>query len=222
LDRLDQLTDRLLNRLERDADGHPLNASESHLDECLGCLDRFVALRDLHHGLAAPLPASRRLAGWLEQRLGRAPAETLPARLADRVRRAMHFRVPAWAVAGMAASLIVFTWMGSHYLERPGAGGESPLGTVSRPDRLQPAYRQTPRTISGVVSSIRDATANGVEAHVLDLKDATGTTYLLFTWGRPTVRPGDAVEIDALFAASLPGADARVYQGVVTEVRRAK
>ena len=105
---------------------------------------------------------------------------------------------------------------------RPVAGVEWPAPGPAGPDRLRPAHRQNTRTISGIVSSVRDATSNGVEAHVLSLKEASGATYLLFTWGRPTVRPGDAVEIDALFAAAAPGADPAVYQGVVTEVRRAK
>jgi hypothetical protein len=121
----------------------------------------------------------------------------------------------------MAAVLIAFTWVASHYVEQRIAGHEPPRATVSQPDRLHPARSQTTRTISGVVSAIRDATSNGVEAHVLSLEDATGAMYLLFTWGRPTVRPGDAVEIDALLAASAPGGDTGVYQGVVTEVRRA-
>ena len=222
MDRLDQLTHSLLDRLERDADGHPFSALESHLDECLVCLDRFVALRDARHGLAAPAPPSRPLARRLEQLLGRAPAATLSGRIAERIRLALGLRLPAWAVAGMAAGLVAFTWVATQYVERPVAGLEQQVIDPTGPDRLRPANQQTTRTVSGVVSSIRDATSNGVEAHVLSLKDASGATYLLFTWGRPTVRPGDAVEIEALFAAAAPGADPRIYQGVVTEVRRAK
>jgi hypothetical protein len=221
LDRLDQLTHSLLERLER-GDGHPFSAEETHLDDCLVCLDRFVALRDARHGMAAPARVSRRLATRLEQLLGRAPAATLPARLADRVRSALGVRVPAWAVAGMAAGLVAFTWVATQYVQRPVAGVERPVLDPTGPDRLRPANRQSTRTVSGVVSSIRDATSNGVEAHVLGLKAASGATYVLFTWGPPTVRPGDAVEIEALFAAAAPGADPGVYQGVVTEVRRAK
>jgi len=201
LERLDQLTRGLLDRLERDADGHPFSASDAHLDECLICLNRFVELRDLRHGVAEP---------------------ARPARLVASVRRALRVRIPAWAVAGMAAGLVLFTWVATQHLQWPVAGVEWPAPGPAGPDRLRPAHRQNTRTISGIVSSVRDATSNGVEAHVLSLKEASGATYLLFTWGRPTVRPGDAVEIDALFAAAAPGADPAVYQGVVTEVRRAK
>src|SRR5439155_23639063 len=117
---------------------------------------------------------------------------------------------------------VLLTWVTTQHIYRPAAGIEWPVPDPTRPDRLRPAHGQNARTVSGIVSSIRDATSNGVDAHVLSLKDASGATYLLFTWGRPTVRPGDAVEIDALFAAAAPGADPAVYQGVVTEVRRAK
>ena len=222
MDRLDQLTHSLLDRLERDADGHPFSAAESHLDACLVCLDRFLALGDARNGLAAPAPASRALTRRLEQLLGRAPTATVSARIAERIRLALGLRLPAWAVAGMAAGLVAFTWVATQYIERPVAGLDQRVIDPTGPDRLRPANRQTTRTVSGVVSSIRDATSSGVEAHVLSLKDASGATYLLFTWGRPTVRPGDAVEIEALFAAAAPGADPRIYQGVVTEVRRAK
>ena len=222
MDRLDQLTHGLLDRLDRDADGHPFSASDAHLDECLICLDRFVELRDVRHGVAEPAQVSPRLARRLELLLGRAPAETRPARLVASVRRALRVRIPAWAVAGMAAGLVLFTWVATQHLQWPVAGVEWPAPGPAGPDRLRPAHRQNTRTISGIVSSVRDATSNGVEAHVLSLKEASGATYLLFTWGRPTVRPGDAVEIDALFAAAAPGADPAVYQGVVTEVRRAK
>ena len=221
MDRLDQLTHGLLDRLDRDADGHPFSASDAHLDECLICLDRFVELRDALHGVATPAPVSPRLATRLEQLLGRTPAVPLPVRLVARVRRALDVRIPVWAVTGIAAAVVLLTWGTAHYASRP-IETEWPVPSPTEPDRLRPAHRQSTRTVWGVVSSIRDATSNGVEAHVLSLKDASGATYLLFTWGRPTVRPGDAVEIEALFAAAAPGADPAVYQGVVTEVRRAK
>ena len=78
------------------------------------------------------------------------------------------------------------------------------------------------RTVSGVVSSIRDATSSGVEAHVVSLKDTSGATYVLFAWGRPTIGPGDAVEIEAIFTATTQTAGRPVYQGMATQFRRVR
>jgi len=222
LDRVDRLTDRLLQDLEREASHHPFPASEAHRSECLACLDRFVELRDDVHALAAPAPVSPRLARKLDELLGRTSPEPFRARLTQSARRALVFRVPAWAVAGMAAALVALTWVTTQHMYRPTAGVQWPLPDPTRPDPLNPAHGQGSRTVVGVVSSVRDATSNGVDAHVLSLKDASGATYVLFTWGRPTVRPGDAVEIEALFTSVAQGAGPPVYQGVVTELRRAK
>ena len=83
-------------------------------------------------------------------------------------------------------------------------------------------HRQAPRTVSGVVNSIRDATSNGVEAHIVSLKDTAGASYILFAWGRPTVGPGDSVEIDGIFTSGTQSAGLPVYQGVATQLRRAR
>lgn len=222
MDRVDHLTDRLLLSLEREASGHPFPGSETHRGECLACLDRFVEIRDALHGIATPEPVSPRLTATLNQLMGLAPAETFQARVTERVRRVFAFRVPAWAVAGMAAALVVLTWAATQQLYRPAVGVQWPLPDQTRPDPLNPVHRQSTRTVTGVVSAIRDATSNGVDAHVLSLKDASGATYVLFTWGRPTVKPGDAVEIEALFTGVAQGAGPPVYQGLVTELRRAK
>ena len=222
MDRVDHLTSRLLDDLEREASGHATTGTDAHLGQCLVCLDRFVELRDTLHAIAAPAPVSPRLARQLEQLLGRAPAETLRPRLAKAVRRAVGFRIPAWAVAGMAAALVVLTWVTTQHIDRPAVGVEWPLADPTRPDPLKPAHRQAARTVSGVVSSIRDATSNGVDAHVLSLRDASGATYVLFTWGPPTVKLGDAVEIEALFTSVAQGGGPPVYQGLVTELRRAR
>ena len=72
MERLDQLTRGLLDRLERDADGHPFSASDAHLDECLICLNRFVELRDVRHGVAEPAQVSPRLAASAATRASRA------------------------------------------------------------------------------------------------------------------------------------------------------
>jgi hypothetical protein len=76
--------------------------------------------------------------------------------------------------------------------------------------------------VSGVVRSVRDATSNGVEAHIVDLKDASGASYMLFTWGRPTISKGDTVEIDAIFTPTAPTVGAPVYQGVATALRKTR
>jgi len=222
LDRVDRLTHRLLEDLKREASDHPLTESDAHLAECLPCLDRFVELRDDLHAVAAAEAVSPRLARKLEELLGHEPRETVRTRVLERVRRAFVIRVPAWAVAGLAAALVLVTWVTMQQLYRPAAGVQWPLPDPTRPDSLNPAHRQGSRTVTGVVSSIRDATSNGVAAHVLSLKDASGATYVLFTWGPPIVRPGDAVEIEALFTSAGQGAGPPVYQGVVTELRRAK
>jgi hypothetical protein len=218
LDRLDRLTDRLQADLEREASDHPFEGSDAHLASCLACLDRFVELRDVVHGIAAPRPVSPRLARRLDELQGRTPVDTLRRRLIDGLRRAFVFRVPAWAVGGMAAALVVLTWVVTQHVYQPAVGVQWPLPDPTRPDPLNPAHGQGARTVTGVVSGIRDATSNGVDAHVLSVKDASGATYVLFTWGPPTVRPGDAVEIEALFTGTGQGA----YQGVVTELRRAR
>jgi len=222
VDRLEQLTNRLLDELDREAAGHAFMASDAHLDGCLMCLDRFVELRDVVHRMATPQPVSRRLARALDRLQGRAPADALRTRLIDSVRRAFVIRVPAWAVVGMAAALLVLTWVATQHVYQPAVSVQWPLPDPTRPDPLRPAHAQGARTVTGVVSAVGDATSHGVDAHVLSLTDASGATYLLFTWGRPTVRPGDTVEIEALFTSIPQRAGPPVYQGVVTELRRAK
>jgi hypothetical protein len=116
---------------------------------------------------------------------------------------------------------MLITWTVAYNLQRPGAPVEWPVD-FSTPGQLKPMYRQVPRTISGVVSSIRDATSNGVETHIVSVKDTSGATYVLFAWGRPTVGPGDSVEIDGIFTRATPSAGTPVYQGVATQLRRAR
>ena len=94
--------------------------------------------------------------------------------------------------------------------------------SVEAPARLAPVHTQTARTVSGVVGAIRDANANGVEAHVVSVTDSAGTTYLLFVWGPPTVRAGELVEIDAVVASATDATGRSVYQGVATAVRHAR
>jgi hypothetical protein len=244
LDHLDGLTGRLVEDLDRRADS-PLESSscpglrlleqlvtgkldpptrervDRHLGDCLTCLNRFVELRDYLQGVAAPEPVSPRLAGHLEHLISRAPAKRWTTRITDTLRRAMIFRVPAWAVAAAAAALLL-TWTAAHKLQGPGSGVEWPFAAPTTGSaRLKPAHSESAR-VTGVVSSTRDATSNGVEAYVVSLKDASGATYVLFTWGPRTVRPGDAVEIDAIFTGAKQSSGPPVYQGVVTQLRRVR
>ena len=233
MDRLDRLTQRLVEDLdgqdsssgcvgvpllEQFATGrlepHTRERVDAHLSDCLACLNRLVELRDDLHGIAAPGPVSplltRTLAGLIRQESGW-------------VRRALVFRVPAsWAAVGMAAAVLL-TWTITYTLQRPSASVERPLPfDPTSSERLMPLHLGAARRVSGVVSSIRDATSNGVEAHVVSLKDASGATYVLFAWGRPTVGPGDSVEIDGIFTGATQSAGLPVYQGLATQLRRAR
>jgi len=244
VERLDRLNQRLLDELDQQADlsaGSCLGLAalgqlatgtldpqtreraETHLNDCLVCAYRFVDLRDDLHGLASPGPVSGPLSRHLDKLIGREPEATFWMRTAKSLRRAFVFRIPAWTAAGLAAGLMLMTWTAAYKFQRPSAPPERPF--VSAPtssERLKPARSQVSRTVSGMVSSIRDATSNGVEAHVVSLTDASGATYVLFAWGRPTVRPGEAVEIEAVFTNATQSAGGPVYQGLATELRRAR
>jgi hypothetical protein len=194
---------------------------EAHLGDCLVCLDRFVELRDHLRGIAAPERVSPHLARTLDTLIGRVPKRRLWSRIAETLRRALVFRVPAWAVAAMAAVMVI-TWVAAYKTQRPDTAIQWPVD-FSSPGKLTPTRGQVPRTVSGVVSSLRDATANGVEAHVVSLKDTAGATYILFAWGQPTVRLGDSVEVDGIFASDVTqNAGLPVYQGVATQLRRVR
>jgi hypothetical protein len=241
LDRLDQLARRLLENLDRQTDvpssscldaalledllggrldGTARQRAASHLDECLPCLDRFVELRDHLAGIAAPAPVSPRLLKTLDELIGPPPGETAWQRLIESARRALEFRVPLWAATGIAVVVLV-TALAAHRFQQPGAPVEWPVD-FSSPGQLTPTHRQASRTVAGTVSSVRDATSNGVEAHVVSVKDTAGATYVLFAWGPPLVGPGDPVEVQAIFTAAASGEGKPVYQGVATQLRRAR
>lgn len=239
MDPLDRLTERLRHDLDRPVSPGPecvasavlerfmaggLEAPsriqvEAHLDGCLACVDRLVDLRDHLQGLAAPAPVSARLRSTLERLVTDAPRDRAPNGIGDRVRRAFAFRVPAWAAVGMAAAVIAVTWTAAARLQPPRVDWPFP---APGKEHLAPAHVQTTRTVSGVVRSIRDATSNGVEAHVVSLTDASGATFVLFAWGRPTIQKGDAVETDAIVTMPSEGGGPRVYQGIATNFRRAR
>jgi hypothetical protein len=242
LDPLDRLTDRLLFEVDGDATAPspsclgdhmlgdlvagrllpvPRERVEAHLAECLSCLHRLVQLRDDLRAIAIPPPASPRLRRTLDRLLGEPSTAPARERVAAALRGAFRLRVPAWGVAGLAVALVLATWVTTQYVSRAPGRVDWPLPEGTRPDALTPTHRRASGTISGVVKSVRDATSNGVNAHVLSLTDSAGTTYMLFTWGPPTVRAGDAVEIQALFTGMTREGGAPVYQGVVTELRRA-
>jgi hypothetical protein len=194
---------------------------ERHLEECLTCVNRYVELRDDLHGIAAPEPVSPALSQKLERLVGGERRERFPTRLVRSLRRACVLRVPAWAAVGVTAGIMLITWTVAYNFQHIGAPVEWPAD-FSSPGQLVPMHRQVPRKVSGVVSSIRDATSNGVEAHIVSVKDTSGATYVLFAWGRPTVGPGDSVEIDGIFTRATQGAGTPVYQGVATQLRRAR
>jgi len=242
VDRLDRLTQRLIDemdqqtdRVARDCLGLVLleryatggvdpptrERVEAHLDQCLTCVNRYVELRDDLQGIAAPERVSPVLREKLDRLISGERRERFPTRAAGRLRRAFVFRVPAWGVAAVAAGIMVITWTVVSNLQRPGAPVQWPVD-FSSPGQLTPLHRQMPRTVSGVVSSIRDTTSQGVEAHIISLKETSGATYVLFAWGRPTVSPGDSVEVDGIFTGATGSAGTPVYQGVATQLRRAR
>ena len=226
--RLDQASDRLVEDLERRASAPAIDCVttqdlesrlagrlepsaqtrvDAHLEPCLTCLNSFVELRDTLQGLADPAPASPALQRVLDGLIAITPRGAREPESSGRLGRLVRARFPAWAVAGIAASLLA-VW----------ALGRDP----DVPARLTPVHSESARTVSGVVGGIRDATANGVEAHVVSVTDAAGASYELFVWGPPSVRAGDAVEIDAVVAGTADGAGRRVYQGVATTMRRTR
>jgi hypothetical protein len=202
-------------------DGEARERAEAHLDSCLICLDGFIEVRDDLHALRAPGEVSPRLARALDALLGVAaprPRGLLPG---GRLRRLLATRVPAWTVAAVAAAILC-TWVAADRFQRP-AAPVAPPTRAGDPERVTAAHAQLQRTVSGVVGSVRDATSNGIEAHVVDLRDESGASYVLFTWGRPTVRAGDAVEIDAIVTVGgAQPAGQPVYQGLATAVRKVR
>ena len=244
MDRLDRLTELLLRNLAQPGD-EPLRPDcarperlgrlatgrldaqtreqlERHLDGCMICLDRFIAIRDDLQALSAPEPVSPRLAQALDALLGMPTTQSATLGLIGQIRRALEFRMPVWAAAG-AVVVIALSWLGGDRLHRLGAPTPSPTAHVETEQRAQPAHAQMQRTISGVVSAVHDANSNGVEAHIVDVRNASGTTYVLFIWGRPTIRAGDAVEADAIFTVgSVQPAGPPVYQGVAIALRKVR
>jgi hypothetical protein len=192
---------------------------ERHLDECSVCLDRLIEIRADIQAIMAPGRVSPRLARTLERLLG--PPQPLAARLAARVRGVLAFRIPVWTVAGVAAAVLL-TWMAVGRFQQPFMPMPAPIEVRDPTDRLTPAHAQTLRKVSGTVSAVRDATSNGVEAHIVDLETSSGANYVLFMWGRPQIRPGDAVEVDAILTAGTQTVGRPVHQGLATALRKVR
>jgi hypothetical protein len=190
---------------------------DAHLDECLACLNAITELRDSLHGVAVAGPVSPGLRQTLDGLIGQEPPERFWEWVVGGLRRGFGFRVPVWAVAGAAAAVLL-GWVAVHELER---GSRQAEQSAKNGDRLAPAHFQTARTISGVVSSVRDTTSNGVEAYIVSLRDTRGATYVLFAWGPPTVHSGERVEIDGVFTSASQDTGDAVYQGVATALRPA-
>jgi AcrR family transcriptional regulator len=195
----------------------PREGVETHIATCLACLDKLIEIRGDLQAITEPEEGSPRLARTLEVLLGDRRSEPLATRVVARVRAALVFRIPVWTAAGVAAALLL-TWTSVELLQRPSV--RSPVEVRDPTDRLSPAHAQFQRTISGIVSSVRDATSNGIEAHIVDLKDASGASYILFAWGRPQIRPGDAVEINAILTPGAQTVGTPVYQGLATTLRK--
>ena len=214
---------------------------DSHLDSCLSCLNRFVAFRDSLQGLAAPGAASPRLRGKLGQLID---GETGPSQigLGGRIRAVFAMRIPIGVAAAGAAIAVFVTWVVTSSIDnrtpRPAEQGR-PLLTPLREEtgKLPEALRipggapvTVPRrqgtgevkrgTVTGIVTQVRDAKFEGMEAHLVMVRDATGSQYTFFAWGPPTAREGDSVRVDGTFQKVSKGEGPSIYRGVAITVRR--
>jgi len=191
---------------------------ERHLEGCLSCLDRLVAIRDDLQALVTPEEVSPRLAQTLDSLLGLPTSRPSPPDTLRRIRRALVFRVPAWAAAGATALLMLTVVVADRLPLNRAAAPES-----TRTETVVPSHTQLEARVAGVVSSVRDASSTGIEAHVVDVRDARGSTYVLFAWGRPSIRVGDTVEADAIFTRrEVQTVGPPLFQGVATTIRKVR
>ena len=68
-------------------------------------------------------------------------------------------------------------------------------------------------TVTGNVIQVRDAKFEGMEAHLVTVRDAAGSQYMFFAWGTPTVREGDSVRVDGTFQKVSKGEGPSTYRG---------
>lgn len=196
--------------------------AEGHLDGCLVCLNRLIEVQSDLQAIQAREDVTPGLVRRLEQLLGARPRPPLATRSFDSIRSALAFKIPVWSAAGVAAAILL-AWIVGDRLHRVRISPPSPVAIIDPTDRLEPAASQVQHTVSGVVSSVRDATTNGVAAHVVDLRDQAGATYVFFTWGAPTIAPGDEVEIRGIITTAAQTERGRPsYQGVATAFRKVR
>jgi hypothetical protein len=190
--------------LERLADGTlpaaDAGAARAHLGRCLACLHAYAVLRSLLEAGAVETPE---VSGAKSAIIGR-------------VRRVLSLRLPLpWTVA-VAAACGLLTWtlgVVPHRAERGLArqpGGRSTIELTG----------ESARRVSGTVSQVRDASTQGMPAHVLELIDEAGVRYTVFVWGPATVRAGDPITVQGAFSREeAPGAKTS-YRGVAGVVER--
>lgn len=210
--------------LERLADGSlaqaDVAAAARHLRDCLQCLHAYASLRSLLD------PAD------LTESASIAPAAgTQPAReesyfwvgWVELARRAVCWRVPAgWAMA-TAAAAVVMTWMITFSIDRPG-GFPSPslIDPTNQPSRMTGLSDRpdgSRRTVTGIVERVQETTSAGIETYVVTVKDGSGTTYIIFGWGRPSVRTGQSVQATGVFTSIGGSGSAPTYKGVASDLR---
>jgi hypothetical protein len=191
---------------------------EAHLDRCLICLNRLVAFRDCFNGLTASAKASSRLAARLG---GLIEPQTRPqfwSLVVETIRRLIALRIPAgWVVAATTAA-ILGTWMITSIYQRELPSPTSILPSVSGPRPMTPLSQRTDqgtrRTVSGVVMEVRDATFDGIEAHIVRLRDWAGVEYSMFVWGPVTVRERDSVQAEGVFQETTEVGGPVIHKGV--------
>jgi hypothetical protein len=205
------LSDSILEELVAETPPSPeAEVAQKHLADCLRCVHAYASLRRLFDlatpedlGEVAPVQARApglfaRAVGFCESMLRRPVAS-------------------GWAVSGALAAVLL-TWIITSEVQwriqkvgLPGGIPSEMIGLAHRADA-------TSATIRGVIDTVRDATAHGVEAHVLTIRDSGGATYVLFAWGPAMVRQGQIIEIRATFVpANEPGA-APTYKGIAQEL----
>jgi hypothetical protein len=181
-----------------------------HLRACTACMHAYAVTRSLLEMSEPELsksvgfePAARRL------RPG--------ARWREHMRRMLAWRIPAgWAIAPAVAAVLL-TWMVTSTMDRPTV---IPIpmnpGDAGSPTMRGLSQGPEPRTVRGMVATVQEATTEGIETHVVTVKDGSGPTYVIFVWGRPAVRPGELIEATGVFTAMNTSGE--MYKGVASRL----
>ena len=177
-----------------------VRAARAHLDSCLACLHAYAALRSLLEAGAVETPE-----------VSRAGSPVVGS-----VRRVLSIRLPLpWTVAAAAACALL-TWTLGVVPHRAERGAVRQPGGPSTTELAG----ESARRVSGTVSQVRDASTQGMPAHVLDLIDEAGARYTVFVWGPATVRAGEPITVQGAFSREeSPGAKTS-YRGVAGVVER--